>query len=248
MTAPTPSPEPTSDSAFATTRWSVLLRARGSDPAEARAALATLCESYWYPIYAYIRRHCGHDDEAQDLTQAFFAFVLESAAHASADAARGRFRTFLLTCCRNFLANERDRAAARKRGGNQTILPLDFAGAADRYSREPADRLSPERLFERRWALDLLERALGRLGQEYTDSGKGELQHRLLPGLTGDADAVAYAAIAAEVGMSEAAVKKAAQRLRQRYRELLREEIAATVDSPDQVDEEIRALFAALAP
>ncbi len=143
MTAPSPSPEPTPDSAFATTRWSVLLRARGSDPGEARAALATLCETYWYPIYACIRRHCGRDDEARDLTQAFFAFLLESDAHAGADAARGRFRTFLLTCCRNFLANERDRAGALKRGGGQTILSLDFAGAADRYGREPADRLTP---------------------------------------------------------------------------------------------------------
>ncbi len=176
----------------------------------------------------------------------FFAYLLENAALAAADPARGRFRAFLLTCCRNFLANEHGRAAALKRGGGRGVVSLDFAAAADRFGREPADRYTAESLFERRWALDLLDRALRRLGQEYAADGKGELHRLLQPGLAGDPDAAPYAVVAAAVGLSEAAVKKAAQRLRDRYRELLREEIAATLDSPGQIDDEVRALFAAL--
>jgi RNA polymerase sigma-70 factor (ECF subfamily) len=231
---------------FASTHWSLVLLARGQASPAADQALAALCEAYWYPLYAYIRRRVGSADRAEELTQEFFARLLEHDFLAGVDQGRGRFRAFLLACCNHFLANQRDHARARKRGGGKTIQSLDFLSAAQRYDQEPADTLTPERLFDRRWALRLLEATLDHLRREFQEAGKGPLYEHLKAALLGDHAALSYAQIGAEVGLSEAAVKKAAQRLKQRYREVLRAEIAATVDSPEQVDEEIRDLFAAL--
>ena len=231
---------------FATTRWSVVARAKDPGTPEARAALTELCRVYWYPLYAYVRRHAGSAERAEDLTQAFFVHLLEKNVLASADAGRGRFRAFLLACCKNFLANEREREQARKRGGGVAALSLDFASAEARYRLEPADPATPEKLFERRWALTLLEGALARLERECADGGKAELYARLRPVLVCAAEAPALADVAGELGMGVEAVKKAAQRLRRRCGALLREEIAATVDGPHQVEDEVRALFAIL--
>jgi RNA polymerase sigma-70 factor (ECF subfamily) len=207
-----------------------------------------LCQTYWYPLYAYIRRQ-GHDaDQAQDLAQEFFARLVEKDGLASVDQAKGRFRSFLLAACRHFLANERDRARTLKRGGDRQFVPIEFGDADSRYSCEPGHHETPERLFERRWALALLERVLARLRGEYEAAGKGRLFEQLKGHLTGDSGGVPHAQAAAELGLSEGAVKVAVHRLRRRYRDLLREEIARTLDDPDQVEAEIRDLFAALAP
>jgi RNA polymerase sigma-70 factor (ECF subfamily) len=227
---------------FSSTCWSLVLLAReGAD-----AALETLCRTYWYPLHAYIRRKVVSTQEAEDLTQEFFTRLLEKDFLASVDRYKGRFRSFLLACCQHFLANERDRARAKKRGGGRPTLSLDFASAAERYRLEPADTLTPERLFDRRWALTLLDVVLDQLGREFHDANKSPLFDRLKPTLIGATDALSNAQIAADLAMTEAAVKKAAQRLRHRYRDLLREQIAATLDDPDEVDDEIRELFAAL--
>jgi RNA polymerase sigma-70 factor (ECF subfamily) len=231
---------------FATTHWSLILAARGSSP-EARAALEELCRRYWYPLYAYIRRRGHTADAAQDLTQELFARLLERDDLAALDPARGRFRAFLLTACRHFLANEHDRARTLKRGGGRRILALDLGDADRRYAAEPGHEQTPERLFERRWALTLLDQVLRVLRQRYEAAGQADLFERLKGTLTGAADG-AYAEAAAALGMTEGAVKVAAHRLRQRYRALLRDEIAQTVADPDEVDDEVRTLFQALAP
>jgi RNA polymerase sigma-70 factor (ECF subfamily) len=233
---------------FATTHWSLVVAAQDLAAPQARAALAELCRAYWYPLYAFIRRQ-GHDaDQAQDLTQEFFARLLEKDGLASVDQAKGRFRSFLLASCRHFLANERDRARTLKRGGDCQFVPIDFQDADGRYGREPGHHETPERLFERRWALALLEQVLARLRSEYEAGGKGRLFERLKGHLTGDSDREQHGQAGAELGLSPGAVKVAVHRLRRRYRDLLREEIARTVDDPDQVEAEIRDLFAALAP
>ena len=238
---------------FATTRWSIVLAAGGDRSAAAgtaaRDALAVLCETYWYPLYAYVRR-CGHEpEEARDLTQSFFVRLLDKNTIAAADPARGRFRSFLLTALKNFLANEWSRASAEKRGGGRQILRLsaDFDSAERQYAREPADTLTPERLYERRWALTLLDSVLARLQDQYGAAGRAPLFERLKPYLTGDAHAPPHAQIAADLGITEGAVQVSVHRMRKRYRDLLRAHIAATVESPQQVDEEIRDLFRAVA-
>lgn len=229
---------------FATTRWSLVAAARDAAAPGSRQALADLCGAYWYPVYAYVRRR-GHDRHAaQDLTQAFFARLLEKNDLAAADRTRGRFRTFLLTACQHFLANAHDHATAKKRGGGRAAIPLDFADADVRYSHEPAHEETPERLFDRRWALDLLDRALGELKAEYEESGRGKL-FDALKGCLASGDA-AYADLAAGLGLTEGAVKVAVHRLRQRYRDRLRAAIAETVAAPEDVDDEVRDLFAAL--
>ena len=229
---------------FATTRWSLVRAARDPAAPEARTALAALCEAYWYPLYAYIRRR-GHDDAAaQDLTQELFARLLDKDGLASVDEGRGRFRSFLLAACRHFLSNQRDHERALKRGGGRPALSLDGRDAEGRYRREPAHEETPERLFERRWALALLDRTLARLRGEYAASGKERLFDHLKGCLTGDG--APHALAAAEFGMTEGAVKVAAHRLRGRYREVLHDEIAQTLDSPADVADEVRALFAAL--
>jgi DNA-directed RNA polymerase specialized sigma24 family protein len=242
------SPSDASPGRFATTHWSVVVAARDGEAVEAREALAALCQAYWYPIYAYVRRQGHPADQAQDLTQEFFTRLLEKDFLGAVDPEKGKFRAFLLAACKHFLANERDRDRAQKRGGGRACLPLDFGDAEVRYGREPGHRLTAEKLFERRWALALLEGVLARLREEHAARGKGELFDRLRGFLVGERQPGGYAGAAADLGLTEGAVKVAVHRLRQRYRELLREEIARTVHDPEQVDEEIRALFAALAP
>jgi RNA polymerase sigma factor (sigma-70 family) len=246
--ARSPSPEGGERRAeFVSTHWSVVLTARRSDTTRAQAALARLCQAYWYPLYAYVRRRGYDAPDAQDLTQEFFARLLAQNWLAQADRERGRFRTFLLTALSHFLANEWDRAHAQKRGGAVQIVPLQLDSAETRYGQEPADPTTPEQYFERRWALALLDEVLNRLRQEHVGTGTEGLFDALKPCLVGDRQAQPYAALAAKLGMTEGAVKVAVHRLRQRYRRLLREEIANTVATPEEVDEEMHHLFAVLA-
>ncbi len=235
------------DATFVTTHWSVVLTARRSDTTRAQAALAGLCQTYWYPLYAYVRRRGYSPHDAQDLTQEFFARLLEQNWLTQADRERGRFRTFLLAALRHFLANEWDKAHAQKRGGAIQFVPLQLDDAETRYGQEPADPVTPEQYFERRWALALLDEVLNRLRQEQVAAGAGTLFDALKPCLAGSSQAQPYAALAAELGMTEGAVKVAVHRLRHRYRQLLREEIANTVATPAEVDAEMHHLFAVLA-
>lgn len=231
---------------FETTQWSIVLAAGRAASESSRAALATLCDRYWYPVYVYVRRR-GHDaDEAEDLTQAFFAALLEKRYVDAADPARGRFRSFLLTAVKHFLSNERDRANAAKRGGGRAIVSLDAEAAEGRYRLEPSHDATPERLFERRWALTLLDRTIATLRAEQERAGHAERFDRLKGFLTGEGGDGGYAAAAAALDLSEGAIKVAVHRLRKRYRELLRAEIAQTLDDPATVEDEIRALFAAV--
>ena len=232
--------------AVPTTHWSVVLQARHGTEATAVRALDTLCRAYWYPLYAYVRRR-GHDEaDAQDLTQEFFHRLLKGDWLAQADPERGRFRSFLLGAMNHFLANEWRRGQTVKRGGGVTVLSLDEQNAEGRYLREPAHEQSPERLYDRRWALTLLERTMKQLENECAESGRAALFGELKAMLSGDSEKQPFAAVAARLGTTEDAIKKAAQRLRDRYRELLRTEIAQTVSRPEEVDKEIRHLFAAL--
>jgi RNA polymerase sigma-70 factor (ECF subfamily) len=216
-----------------------------NDTPHARNALEKLCRAYWFPIYAFVRRQGHGPHDAQDLTQEFFARVLEKNYFADADRAKGRFRSFLLASLKHFLANEWDKAKAQKRGGGQVMIPIDIKSAENSGGFEPAD--NAEKIFERRWALTLLEQVLRRLRAEYVRDGKENLFEQLKPTLTEVSRSVRYAEIAARLGTSEGAVKVAVHRLRQRYREVLRAEIADTVASPGEVEDEIRNLFAALA-
>jgi RNA polymerase sigma-70 factor (ECF subfamily) len=231
---------------FATTRWSVVLAAGRRSTERSRDALAELCANYWYPLYGFVRAQGYSAHDAQDLTQEFFARLIERNTVGEADRTRGRFRTFLIASLKHFLANERDRARAKKRGGGRLVLSIDFDAGESRLSREPACDATPERIFERRWALALLETVLALLREEFQSAGKGQLFERLKGTLTASHDAGGYAAIAAELGMAEGAVKVAVHRLRRRFRELLRDEIAQTVADPADVDQEIRELFTAL--
>jgi RNA polymerase sigma-70 factor (ECF subfamily) len=219
--------------AFPHTRWTIVLHAGKSESTAARAALAALCEAYWYPLYAFVRRRGYALHDAQDLTQAFFAHVLEKQALGQVTPERGRFRTFLLAALKNFLANEWDKASAVKRGGGQQIISLDAEDAEQRYQREPGHEQTPERLYERRWALTLLEQVLTKLQSEYQEAGNTTLFDEL------------YAAIASRLDRTEGAVKTAAHRLRRRYRDLVACEIAHTV-SPSEVEDELRHLMEAV--
>jgi RNA polymerase sigma-70 factor (ECF subfamily) len=230
---------------FATTHWSLVLAAQDQTSPEARAALAALCRSYWYPLYAFIRRQGFDADQAQDLIQEFFTRLLEKDFLAVVSREKGKFRSFLLKACTHFLANERDRARAQKRGGGREVVSFPGEHAERRYGREPSHTLTPERLFERHWALTLLEQVLARLKDEMTRAEKGRLFERLKTFLTGDRGEP-YRQLGAELGMTEGAVKVAVHRLRRRYRELLLEEIGRTVEDPADVDEEIDRLFTAL--
>lgn len=229
---------------FRTTRWSLIAAVGDATAPESRQALADLCGLYWYPVYAYVRRRGNDRHRAEDLTQAFFARLLETHDLTAADRTRGRFRTFLLTACQNFLANQHDYEVARKRGGGVRSLPLDFGAGEERFSNEPADPHTAEADFERRWALTLLDQTLKELRAEYVESGKATLFDTLKGTLTGEAGG--YKALGERLDLSEGAVKVAVHRLRQRYRERLRAVIAETVDRPDDVDDEIRDLFSAV--
>jgi RNA polymerase sigma factor (sigma-70 family) len=231
---------------FATTHWSVVLSAADSRSANAQEALEKLCRTYWYPIYAYLRRRgCGEHD-AQDLTQGFFAQLLERRSIQSVEREKGKFRSFLLASLNYYVADERDRANAQKRGGGREVLSLDAQEAEQRYRLEPVNERSPEKIFEQRWAMTLLDQVLARLGQEFTDAGKRELFERLQGFLVAGTGEGTYAEVAQEVGMTEEAVKKAVQRMRRRYHQLFREEVAHTVAGPNEVEEELRNLCAIL--
>jgi len=231
---------------FALTRWSVVLAAGRSESTHARDALEQLCRAYWQPIYAFVRREGHSPADAQDLTQEFFARLLEKHYLQSADRSKGRFRSFLLASLKHFLANEWDKATAQKRGGKLAPLSIDGASAEIAYAVEPVEHLTPDKIFERRWALTLLKEVLAQLRNEYQREHKTELFDQLKSTLTGERRALGYAEIAARLRTSEGAVKVAVYRLRRRYRELLQAEIAQTVASPAEIEEEIRALFAAL--
>jgi RNA polymerase sigma-70 factor (ECF subfamily) len=232
---------------FATTHWSVVLTAGQTGALGAQNALARLCSTYWYPLYAYVRRRGYSAHDAQDLTQAFFAQLLERQSFALADPNRGRFRSFLLGVMNHFLANEWTRAHAQKRGGGATVLSLQFETAETRYGQEPADHTTPEQNYERRWAMALLEEVLRQLADEYKSDGRAELFAELNPCLVGERAAQPYAELAVKLGVSEGTVKSAVHRMRQRYRQLLRDEIANTVAEPGEVDVELRHLFTVLA-
>jgi RNA polymerase sigma factor (sigma-70 family) len=229
-----------------TTRWSMVLAAGQSASPDAQKALAALCQIYWPAVYVFVRRQVGDVHDAQDLTQAFFAQMLEKNAFAVAQPERGRFRAFLLTSVKHFLHNEWDKQHAQKRGGGQKIIPLDFQAHDSKCSFEPADTTTPERLFERQWAFALLDGVMAQLRNEYVRAGK----EPLFDGLKGtlhrsDADD-SHAHVAERLGISENAAKVAAHRLRKRYRELLRAEVAQTLHDPQEIDDEIRQLFAAV--
>ncbi len=232
---------------FRTTRWSLVVAARGDGTAEAREALAALCSDYWYPLYAFVRRR-GHDPAAaEDLVQGFFARLLEKGDLVAVDPCKGRLRSFLLASCSHYLANQSDRDRAAKRGGGRVTFPIDRLDGERRYAREPSHDLTPERLFERQWALTLLDRVLGRLEADMASVGKARHFAALRPALLGAGQRAPYAAIAAGLGLTEQAARAAATRLRRRYRELLREEVAGTLGDPAEVDDEIRSLFSVLA-
>jgi RNA polymerase sigma factor (sigma-70 family) len=229
--------------AFATTRWSVVLRA-GAGSAETADALSTLCRAYWYPLYAFVRRTGKNAHDAQDLTQEFFARLVEKEWLAGVDRERGRFRSWLLAAMKHFLAKEWRDSQREKRGGGAEFVPLDSISAEERYAREPAGGATAEQLYDRRWALDLLDRGLSRLQAEFEEAGKAAQFATLRFSLTGEK--VPLAEVAAQLRMSEGAVKVAIHRLRERYRDLIRDEIAETVTSPEDVDTELAELFAAL--
>jgi RNA polymerase sigma factor (sigma-70 family) len=239
---------PSDPCGFATTRWSLIAAACEQDAPQAQQALSSLCESYWYPLYAYIRRRGHTADEAQDLTQEFFARLLARDFLEAADPTKGRFRAFLLACCKHFLANEHDHAQAQKRGGGVIPVSLTPDEAEQRYRLEPSHDLTPEKLFERRWAVTLLDCVLARLREEFTVRGKAKQFDHLRVYLVGERNGPPQAEAAEELGMTPGAIKVAIHRMRQRYGQLLREEIAQTVGGAEQVDEEIRSLFAALGP
>lgn len=239
-------PAPDAAARFATTRWSLVRAANHGPEDTVRRALEELCQAYWYPLYAYSRRRGHEPADAEDLTQGFFAQLLQRDDLAKADPARGRFRTFLLTAFQHYLMNEHARAHAQKRGGDRVAWQLDITQAETRYACEPSDERTPERIFERRWALDLLERVRRLVQDEYAATGKQSLFDRLQGTLTSGAADAPLAQIAAELGMSDSAVRVASHRLRRRFGERLREEIAQTLDDPTAVDDEIRLLFAAL--
>jgi RNA polymerase sigma-70 factor (ECF subfamily) len=231
---------------FALTHWSVVLAASRSESTHAQAALEQLCATYWHPIYFFVRRQGHRPADAQDLTQEFFARLLARNDLATVERSKGRFRSFLLASLKHFLANEWDKTKAQKRGGGQVPLSIDGSAAESSYAFEPVENITPERLYERRWALALLQQVLSQLKTEYTREGKAEVFAALKGTITGEERATGYAQIAKTLGTSEGAVKVAAHRLRKRYRELLRAEIAHTVSGPEEIEEEIRALFAAL--
>jgi len=231
---------------FPTTHWSVVRTAGVGNTTDAREALAALCEAYWHPLYAYIRRTGYTTDDAKDLTQQFFTCVLQKNYLQQARSDRGRFRSFLLASLKHFLANERHRAQAQKRGGEAFHVPLEFDRAERQYLRDVSDEMTPERLYERRFALTLFNRVTSRLRDEFAAAGKSALFSHLGIYLTGEKALASYVDTGARLGMSESAVKMAVLRLRRRYRELLRQEIAQTVKTPEQIESEFRYLRAAI--
>jgi RNA polymerase sigma-70 factor (ECF subfamily) len=241
-----PKHESSDAAGFAATHWTVVLAAaHGATSSRAGEAMAELCRVYWYPLYAFLRRR-GHEvHEAEDLTQEFFTRLLGQDFLANVDRQKGRFRAFLLASLKHFLSDQRDRAHAQKRGGGRAIVSLDGLDAEARYRLEPAQHLTPEKMFEKQWALALLEHVLSRLHDEMAAEGKSELFEALKDILTG-ARSLTYATIGSKLKMTEGAVKIAAHRMRRRYRDLLREEISQTVATPDEIGDEISYLMSCL--
>jgi RNA polymerase sigma-70 factor (ECF subfamily) len=231
---------------FATTHWSVVLAAKESNTPGADEAMEKLCRAYWPPIYAYIRRERHNATDAQDLTQEFFARLLAKDYLQHLRHQEGKFRSFLLTILKHFLSDERDKAGAQKRGGGKTFVSLDETSAEERYLDAPVNGLSPDQMFDRRWAQRVMERALTRLREEYVAGGKGALFEQLKDIQLGEHGETSYAEIGARLGMAEGAVASAVHRLRKRHREILRKEIAQTVARPEEIDQEIRNLLAIL--
>lgn len=232
---------------FVTTRWTVVLAAGRRSAPSADAALEELCRTYWYPLYVFVRRRGYSREDAEDLTQEFFRRLLLKNYIEGLSGERGRFRAFLLAALKHFLANEWDRANREKRGGGAAPLPLNWQDADARYGGSLADNLSPDRLYDREWAVALLERVLARLGEEAAGEGRAELFRHTRPFLMVGKGAIPYAGAAAALGLAEGAVRVAVHRLRRRYRELLRDEIGQTLSDPAQTDEEMAALFNAFA-
>lgn len=232
---------------FTTTDWSVVRAAGQADSPQAAAALEKLCRSYWYPLFAFVRRwgHGTHD--AEDLTQEFLAGLLESSTLSKVDPNKGRFRTYLLACLRKFLSNAYDKSQALKRGGGRLIVSLDIEAGERMYAAEATDTTSPDRLFDQNWAVTTLDKAYNALVRDYQSAGKGPLLEALAPYLEGDRGQKPYRELATEWGLSESGAKMAVLRVRRRFGELLRQEIAHTVSSPEEIDEEIHHLFAVLA-
>ena len=231
---------------FVSTHWSVVLSAADMSAPASREALETLCGTYWYPLYAYTRRKGYSPEDAQDLTQGFFARFLEKKYLNDVDRTKGKFRSFLLACLEHFLANEWRDARAQKRGGGRGLISLDSASAEERYRLEPVEPLTPERIYERRWALTVLESAMDRLREECAAQGKAPLYAELKSVLSTEAEPASYAEKAARLNMTVNAVKMAALRLRRRYRELLRAQVANTIGDDNEVDQELRHLLAVL--
>ncbi|MCE9518574.1 MAG: sigma-70 family RNA polymerase sigma factor [Verrucomicrobia bacterium] len=236
-------PQGAGDERFGRTQWSKVLRAANPEAEGFASALQDLCQTYWYPLYAFVRRSGHSPQDAEDLTQAFFERLLDKNYLAAANREKGRFRTFLLVALKRFLANDWDRQHAQKRGGFASFVAIDQDHAETRYGGDLAHHEQPDVLLEKQWAMTLIAQVMGRLQAEYADSGRDELFGLLRASLTRDDSAMGYADIASRVGTSTAAVKMAAMRLRERYQALLREEIARTVASPDEIEDEIRYLF-----
>ena len=231
---------------FTTTHWSVVLSSAQGDSPQAAVALEQLCRTYWYPLYAFVRRQGHNPHDAEDLLQAFFARFLEKNYLNAVDRSKGRFRSFLLAALKHFLADEWDKAQASKRGGQVQFVSLDREAAESRYWEEPVSGLTPESLYEQRWACALLERVMQRLEADWAEAGKRHFFEALKPFLVGESRSATCAQLALKLGVSEAALKMKVQRLRHRYQRLLREEIAHTVASPAEVEDEIGYLFRVL--
>ena len=232
---------------FPTTSWTLVAASSGQPDTQTRSSLETLCQTYWYPLYAFIRQKGYGAEEARDLTQEFFVRIIEGNHVQRADPHRGRFRSFLLASLKHFLYNQSDREQARKRGGGIAVIPLELTSAEEFYKREPRHDLTPEKIFERSWAVTLLDSVLSELRQDFARAGKARQFERLMPLLTYDDAGIPYKQIAVEVGLSEAAVKVTVHRLRRRFHDRLRARIAETVADPGQVEEEIRYLLTVFA-
>jgi RNA polymerase sigma-70 factor (ECF subfamily) len=231
---------------FTTTHWSVVMAASQPDKSDSMAALEILCRTYWYPLYAYIRRRGYEPADAQDLTQEFFARLLSRQYLRAVDHRKGKFRSFLLAALEHFLCNERRRSNTQKRGGQFAFVSLDNDSAEQQYLLAGAANNSAEQVFDQQWAITLLQRAIAKLQEQFIEAGKGPIFEHLKIFLTGEKPSISYAELAEKWNMTEAALKMAVSRMRQEYGEVLRAEIANTVSGREQVEEELRALFAAL--
>jgi RNA polymerase sigma-70 factor (ECF subfamily) len=234
------------DSNFHTTSWTLIRAAAKVSTARSQDALASLCQTYWHPVYAFIRRNGYDREQAEDLTQGFFALLLEKNYLLEANSERGKFRSFLLTAVKHFLANEWDRTHALKRGGRQLLVSIDIVEAELWSASSVMETETPENLFERRWALSLLEQVASRLRAEYVTAGKANDFEALFRFINGDVDGVPYDVVAAQLGLSAGGARTAVHRMRRRYRDLLRGEIAETVSHSDEIDDEIRFLLSTL--